>query len=153
VVVAAPDAMGAVGALTHLRRLGLPVTAIAGRITRSPLATREAQAMSDVPILTLDELGEDEKVARLFGATRLSLVKGPSSSHRPSEAIDLATFETGSGTAALPLVVRLAQALAIEPSQLLDEPLAGPSLELVDANSGNGHRRVNGHGRPDRLGA
>jgi dethiobiotin synthetase len=122
VVIAAPDAMGAVGALTHLRRLGLPVTAIAGRITRSPLATREAQAMSDVPILTLDELGEDEKVARLFGATLTPTGERPSARQaRPEETFDLVTVE---------MDLR---------------------AELVDVNSGNGHHRVNGHGGPERL--
>jgi hypothetical protein len=72
IVIAAPDAMGAVGSLLHLRELGLPVTAVAGRLTRSPLATREAEVLCDVPILTLEELGDASKIAPLFGDAALT---------------------------------------------------------------------------------
>jgi hypothetical protein len=72
IVIAAPDAMGAVGSLIHLRELGLPVTAIAGRLTRSPLATREAEELCDVPILSLDDLDDPVKVAALFGTAALA---------------------------------------------------------------------------------
>jgi hypothetical protein len=73
IVIAAPDAMGAVGSLMHLRNLGLPVTAIAGRLTRSPLATREAEALVDVPIHTLDELDDALNVAALFGGVSFGI--------------------------------------------------------------------------------
>lgn len=66
VVFAAPDALSAIGGVRHLRAIGLPVLAVAGRLTRSPLATREAQAALDVPILTLDELGHPMTASRLF---------------------------------------------------------------------------------------
>ena len=56
VVFAAGDAMGAVGGVAALRGLGLPVVAASGLLTASPLATREAQAAIDVPVLTLEDL-------------------------------------------------------------------------------------------------
>jgi hypothetical protein len=81
-VVAAPDAMGAVGSLAHLRQLDLPVLAIAGRITRSPLATREAAELCDAPVLTLDDLSDADTVAGLFGprptADGVPLLEAPS---------------------------------------------------------------------------
>lgn len=73
IVIAAPDAIGAVGSLMHLQKLGLPVTAIAGRLTRSPLATREAEALVDVPVLTLEDLADPVKVAALFGTGGLAM--------------------------------------------------------------------------------
>lgn len=65
VVFAASDALSAIGGVRHLRAIGLTVLAVAGRLTRSPLATREAQAGLDVPILTLDELGHPATASNL----------------------------------------------------------------------------------------
>ncbi|MDQ3738975.1 MAG: DUF1611 domain-containing protein [Actinomycetota bacterium] len=59
VVFAACDALSAVGGVGTLRRLGLPVVAVSGVVTASPLATRETQAGLDLPVLTPDELISD----------------------------------------------------------------------------------------------
>lgn len=56
VVFAAGDAMGAIAGVERLRSLGLPVVAVSGLLTCSPLATREAAAALDVPVLGLDDL-------------------------------------------------------------------------------------------------
>ncbi|MDQ3351188.1 MAG: DUF1611 domain-containing protein [Actinomycetota bacterium] len=55
-VFAAGDAMGAVNGVAALRALGLPVVAVSGLLTASPLATREARDALDVPVFTLEEL-------------------------------------------------------------------------------------------------
>ena len=67
VVFAAGDAMGAVGGVELLRRLDLPVMAVAGRITRSPLAVAEAARATDLPVLGLDELSNPSTASMLLG--------------------------------------------------------------------------------------
>lgn len=71
VVFAAGDAMGAVGGVDALRRLGLPVAAVSGLLTASPLATEEARAALDVPVFTLDELFD---LPRALAPTRSAAV-------------------------------------------------------------------------------
>jgi hypothetical protein len=58
VLFAAPDAMGAAAGVAHLRRLGLNVVAVSGKITRSPLAMREAESAIGLPILGVAELAD-----------------------------------------------------------------------------------------------
>ena len=67
VLFAAGDAMGATAGVTHLRGLGLNVAAVSGRITRSPLATREVQAALGMPVLGLAELDDPVAVSALIG--------------------------------------------------------------------------------------
>jgi hypothetical protein len=67
VLFAAPDAIGAVAGVAHLRSSGLDVAAVSGRITRSPLATREAQDVLGLPVLDLAQLGDAATVAALLG--------------------------------------------------------------------------------------
>ena len=67
VLFAAPDAIGAVAGVAHLRSRGLDVAAVSGRITRSPLATREAQDELGLPVLDLAQLGDAATVAALLG--------------------------------------------------------------------------------------
>jgi hypothetical protein len=67
VLFAAPDAIGAVAGVAHLRSKGLDVAAVSGRITRSPLATREAQDELGLPVLDLAQLGDAATVAGLLG--------------------------------------------------------------------------------------
>jgi len=55
-IFASNDAMGACGGIAWLRQHELPVYAISGVLTRSPLAVREAQAATGLPILTLETL-------------------------------------------------------------------------------------------------
>jgi len=56
VVFAASDAAGAVQGVEELRAMDLPVLAVSGLLTASPLATREARCALDVPVLGLAEL-------------------------------------------------------------------------------------------------
>jgi len=56
VIFAAGDAMGAVAGVDWLRCRGLPVIAVAGTLTSSPLAMREASAAIDLPVLDLATL-------------------------------------------------------------------------------------------------
>lgn len=62
-VFAAGDALGAVSGVATLRRLGLPIMAASGLLTASPLATREAQSLLDVPVYNPEDLG-DPTIAR-----------------------------------------------------------------------------------------
>lgn len=66
VVFAAGDAAGAKAGVELLRELDLPVVAASGRLTASPLATREARTILDVPVLDLEQLwaGEHDVVPR-----------------------------------------------------------------------------------------
>jgi hypothetical protein len=67
IVFASADAMGAAAGVAHLRSLDLPIVAVAGRITRSPLATREAEAVTGLPVLTLPQLGDPTAICGLLG--------------------------------------------------------------------------------------
>jgi hypothetical protein len=60
------DAMGAVAGVRWLHDQGLPVLALAGTLTRSPLSRREAAAATRLPVLGLDELGDPDTARRLF---------------------------------------------------------------------------------------
>jgi hypothetical protein len=51
VVFAAGESLSAVAAQAYLRQNNLPVVAVTGRLTSSPLALREADAALDVPVL------------------------------------------------------------------------------------------------------
>jgi hypothetical protein len=51
VVFTAGDALGATAGLQVLRAAGVPVTAVSGVLTSSPLAVREASAAIDIPVL------------------------------------------------------------------------------------------------------
>jgi len=66
-ILAATDAMGAVGASVVLNGLGLRVIGLAGRFTRSPLGVREASSASNLPILGLDRLSDPATASSLFG--------------------------------------------------------------------------------------
>lgn len=57
IVFTAADALSAMAGVSRIEALGLPVAAVAGTLSASPLATREAQeALPHVPILNLDDL-------------------------------------------------------------------------------------------------
>jgi hypothetical protein len=64
---AAGDAMGAAGGVQWLERKGLPLMAVSGALTASPLAMREAQRAVRVPVLTLGELSDSAITGRLAG--------------------------------------------------------------------------------------
>jgi hypothetical protein len=67
VLFTAGDAMGAIGGVERLREAGLHVVGVAGRLTRSPLATQETADAIDVPIYRLDELGDPRVASRILG--------------------------------------------------------------------------------------
>lgn len=56
VVFAASDSMGAVAGIERLQRAGLPVLAVSGTFTLSPLMMEEAKRYIDVDIVRVDEL-------------------------------------------------------------------------------------------------
>jgi hypothetical protein len=66
VVFAAPDAMSAICGVGWLRRTRLPIAAVSGVVTASPLAAREAASSIDVPVHTAEELSSAPVLERLF---------------------------------------------------------------------------------------
>jgi hypothetical protein len=56
VLFAASDALGALSGIQHLENLGHAVLAASGKMTASPIATREARQVLDVPVVTMDNL-------------------------------------------------------------------------------------------------
>jgi len=66
IVFAAADAMGAKAGYDWLVRHQLPVAAVSGLMTASPLATREAAQTVAVPVLGLDDLASPERIEQVF---------------------------------------------------------------------------------------
>lgn len=64
-VFASPDPMGALAGIRWLQERGLPVLAVSGRMTASPLAAREAQSVLKLPVLDLDDLASPEIADKL----------------------------------------------------------------------------------------
>lgn len=71
VIFAAGDAMGGYAGAAWLDNAGLPVLAISGRMTQSPLALRELAAATERPCLTAAELRSPE-IATSLAATPLA---------------------------------------------------------------------------------
>ena len=67
VVLAASDAMGAAHGVSHLRERGFEVAAVSGMLTRSPLAIREAQEATGLPVWGIPELQTPELVIPALG--------------------------------------------------------------------------------------
>jgi hypothetical protein len=65
VIFVAGEAMGAAHGVQWLHAHGLPVVAVSGVLTSAPLAIREAQAATQLPVLTGDELATGEIAERL----------------------------------------------------------------------------------------
>lgn len=65
VIFAAADAVSAVGGVNHLRQLSLPVLAVSGVITQSPLGCREAAEAAQVEVIPTFDLARPD-VARVF---------------------------------------------------------------------------------------
>lgn len=68
------DAMGASAGAEWLGAVGLRPLALAGAMTRSPMAAQEAASASGLPVLGLDDLGNPETARRLWNqaASRMS---------------------------------------------------------------------------------
>jgi hypothetical protein len=65
-VFAAPDSMGAGAGVEWLEQRGLPVLAVSGALTASPLAAAEARRATQLPVLDLDDLSEPEQARGLI---------------------------------------------------------------------------------------
>jgi hypothetical protein len=77
VVFAATDAMGAAGGVHALGALGLPVAAVSGVLTASPLAMRETRQLTGMPVLDLEALEDPQRVTEV-----MSSVGGPNGTGR-----------------------------------------------------------------------
>jgi hypothetical protein len=67
VIFAANDAMGAKCGTEWLGRYGLPVLGVSGTLTASPLARREAEVVTGLPVFGLEELSNPDIGALLAG--------------------------------------------------------------------------------------
>ena len=68
VVFAGADAMGAVAGVEHLRSLGLPLVALSGAFTRSPLGIREVEVQADLRVLSRDDLASPAVATELLSS-------------------------------------------------------------------------------------
>jgi hypothetical protein len=73
VVFAAGDALGAAFGCAQLAAVGLPVSAVSGQLTTSPLAAAEARRAVHLPVLSVDELAS-------AGVTELLPARRPTTS-------------------------------------------------------------------------
>lgn len=71
IVFAAPDAMGATSGVEWLEQRGLPVLALSGCLTASPLAVAEAAEATSLPVLGPDDLQEASQASRLLSDLQL----------------------------------------------------------------------------------
>ena len=62
VMFAAPDALGAVGGVSIMKRYGLEPFAVSGKVTCSPLAVREAERATGQKLLSRSDLLDPEKL-------------------------------------------------------------------------------------------
>ncbi len=56
IIFAAKEAMGGKAGVEWLRKLGIPVLALSGALTSSPLAIREAREAIQIPVVTPEAL-------------------------------------------------------------------------------------------------
>ena len=71
VVFAANGAMSALAGVEWLRRAGLPVLAVSGVVTASPLASREAADATGLPVIGPEELATGDWYSDLIGQPRM----------------------------------------------------------------------------------
>lgn len=67
VVFAGTDSVGTVAGVQWLEALSLPLTAVSGLVTRSPLAVREVESWVQIPVLPTMSLSDPEVGARVWG--------------------------------------------------------------------------------------
>ncbi len=80
IVLTVGDALGAVAGVGLIRAASLPVTAISGIVTNSPLASREAQMATGVPTVATSQLGRHlaaRAMAVAEGAPRIGATPSP----------------------------------------------------------------------------
>lgn len=86
VVFAAGDALGASAGVEWLNQRRLPVVAVGGTLTMSPLATREAARITGLPVLGCEQLANPAVLAALnLPAARLE--RQPLAAGRPEEVV------------------------------------------------------------------
>ncbi len=73
IIFAAGSALGAAGGVEWLRRYKLPVLAVSGTVTTSPLATREAEKATSLPVLDLEMLRHPAILAALGWETKIAV--------------------------------------------------------------------------------
>ncbi|HEU5045796.1 MAG TPA: hypothetical protein VFT75_16850, partial [Nocardioidaceae bacterium] len=66
VVFTAVDAVGAFAGVRLLAELGLSVAAVAGVVTSSPLASREAETAASIPVVVTNGLSDPEVAAQVL---------------------------------------------------------------------------------------
>ncbi len=66
-IFAASDAMGAGAGTEWLFQRDLPLVALSGRISVSPLASREAAQITGLPVVGPEDLADPDQIAYLFG--------------------------------------------------------------------------------------
>jgi hypothetical protein len=88
VVLAASDAMGAAHGVAHLRERGFEVAAVSGMLTRSPLAIRETQEATGLPVWGIPELQSPDLVMPTLGID-LALAHQPEPSPPAAWPIEL----------------------------------------------------------------
>jgi hypothetical protein len=71
IVFAAADSMGAAAGVEWLERRGLPVLALGGLVTTSPLAAREAHQSTHLPVLTSEDLADGPRACALLAELEL----------------------------------------------------------------------------------
>ena len=86
-VFASADSMGAVAGVEWLEQRGLPVLALAGAITMSPLAVREAVAHTRLKVLGLQQLQDPAHATELLDAGRRRLWSAGGSYAAPWQAV------------------------------------------------------------------
>lgn len=69
-VFAAADAMGAAAGIEWLEQRGLPVLAVSGALTASPLGVEEASRATHLPVLGLAELADPAQIGALIDDLR-----------------------------------------------------------------------------------
>jgi hypothetical protein len=70
VLFTAGEALSATSGVQELRRLGIEVAAVTGRLTSAPLAAREARAALDLPVIDTLDLAEPEVASSMLPAPR-----------------------------------------------------------------------------------
>jgi hypothetical protein len=78
VVLAVSDALGAVAGAEILAGIGVPVRAVSGLVTASPLAAREAASATGLPVLHPQELANGAAVELLADGLRQPALDVPS---------------------------------------------------------------------------
>jgi molybdopterin-guanine dinucleotide biosynthesis protein len=73
VIYAAATALGIVAGIEWLRCNELPVLAASGLITTSPLASREAEQVTGLPLLTIEQLRDPAILARVLRQPQMAL--------------------------------------------------------------------------------